>query len=260
MVLKVSSRVSVFFSGFLSLSLVCLLPLAYFCFVSLGTVLATLSHIWLNTFLFSWQELVLVQRQLNTLHRRCCRRRSAADLGGEGFTKRMRLVATSILIQSESRDCADDYLVRFLRPKLPGQQRLVEDWLLQTADELMLSASVTPTCDHDWRIRHDATVWIAEWRTARWLEKETASGCPKSGFELIHKYQEYLPEDLRQHAVFDSLRLLSHGSVRLNDRFRQWCLRFKRRQKIRRGEFRDMDHGSHDFRGTSGASPSSGRL
>ena len=26
-----------------------------------------------------------------------------------------------------------------------------------------------------------------------------------------------------------------------NDRFRQWCLRFKRRQKIRRGEFKDVD-------------------
>ncbi len=190
---------------------------------------------------FSCQELVLLQRQLNTLHRRCCRRRSAADLGGRGFTKRMRLVATSILLQSDSTDCADAYLVRFLRRKLPCQQRLVEDWLLETADDLMLSVSVTPTCDRHWRIRHDATVWIAEWRTARWVEEETASGYPKSCAEVVYKFQEYLPEALRQHEVFDSMRPLSYGSARLNDRFRQWCLRFKRRQKIRRGDFKDVD-------------------
>ena len=56
----------------------------------------------------------------------------AEDTGGRGFTKRMRLVTTSIFIQSESRDCAEAYLVQALRRKLPPAQRLVEDWVLQT--------------------------------------------------------------------------------------------------------------------------------
>ena len=85
-----------------------------------------------------------MRKEIATALRRVRRRQVAEDTGGRGFTKRMRLVTTSIFIQSESRDCAKGYLVQALRRKLPAAQRLVEDWVLQTPDDTMLSVSVTP--------------------------------------------------------------------------------------------------------------------
>ena len=165
----------------------------------------------------------------------------AEDTGGRGFTKRMRLVTTSIFIQSESRDCAEAYLVQALRRKLPAAQRLVEDWVLQTPDDTMLSVSVTPISGTHWRIQSEACLWIAEWKAAQWIREQTCAGMPRSGIDLIRKYMSLLPDWLQQDSFLDTRRALAHGSLRLNAKYRQWCVRFKKRHRVRRARLQDAD-------------------
>ena len=189
----------------------------------------------------SCQELLVVKKQLATALRRVRRRNLAEDMGGLGFTKRMRLVTTSIFIQSESKDCAEAYLVQALRRKLPPAQRLVEDWVLQTSDDTMLSVSVTPNSGAHWRIHAQACLWIAEWRAAQWVREQTCARMPRSGIDLIRKYMSLLPDWLQQEALLDTRRALAQGSLRLNARYRQWCVRFKKRHRVRRALLQDTD-------------------
>ena len=182
-----------------------------------------------------------MKKQLATALRRVRRRKLAEDTGGLGFTKRMRLVTTSIFIQSESKDCAEAYLVQALRRKLPPAQRLVEDWVLQTSDDTMLSVSVTPNSGAHWRIHAQACLWIAEWRAAQWVREQTCAGMPRSGIDLIRKYMSLLPDWLQQEALLDTRRPLAQGSLRLNARYRQWCVRFKKRHRVRRARLQDTD-------------------
>ena len=112
---------------------------------------------------------------------------------------------------------------------------VVEDWVLQTPDEVQLSISVQFA---------DVTGGFisvpqsgCRWKTIAWLRL----GLPQTGLKLVAKYQDMLPASFRQESVLDTRRLCNQGRIRLKCSQRKWCQRFKRRWRVKKGQESDMD-------------------
>ena len=183
----------------------------------------------------------MINRQLATWRKRKRRQAKAEDVCGLGFTLRMKQIASSIYTQTQSSEAALQYLTMVLGRKMHRDAAVVEDWVLETPDEVLLSISVEPVCRRHWRIYKHASIWVAEWKTIAWLRRQTELGLPQTGLELVARYQKLLPASFRQESVLDTRRLCNQGRIRLKCSQRKWCQRFKRRWRVKRGQLSDMD-------------------
>lgn len=94
----------------------------------------------------SAKELSLINRKLATWRKRRRRRATAEDASGLGFALRMKQVTSSIYTQTQSSEAALQYVSKVLGRKMHRDAAVVEDWVLETLDEVLLSICVDPVC------------------------------------------------------------------------------------------------------------------